>query len=415
MDGKVLCRKPDASSHQPHSTTLRTVIPAALRQAVLREHHDGVCGAHLGEAKTYGKLSAKYYWTGMYDDVKKYIQSCQPCAARKTTYHHREIPLGSLPIPKHPFEALGIDVLGPLPKTLRGNLYILVVTEYFTRWPMAFAMKNQKASTIATLLVEQVFCQHGFPSTLLSDRGPNFMSELMEAVLTLFHVQKLNTTAYHPQTNGLTERFNKSLTTMLTHFTNKKQSDWDTYIPYVLLAYRSAPHPLLKFSPFYVLYGREVRYPFDTLVSALKDKFHLDPVDMADYMIKLIDRLDLAHKAVSGQFSTAALERDQQNAELVNVPRYSVGQKVLILRPHVKKGTSAKLTPLWRGPYEVLERYTNNVNYRVQLLDKLGRKVNKAKPLMVHISGMKAYYSPNISQIRTSSGKVVRLVSRCPS
>jgi len=415
MDGKVLCHKADQVSRQPHSAPLRTVIPASLRQAVLREHHDGACGAHLGEAKTYGKLSAKYYWTGMYDDVKRYIQSCQLCAARKTTYHHQEIPVGSLPIPKQPFEALGIDVLGPLPKTNKGNQYILVVTEYFTRWPMAFAMKNQKAATIATLLVERVFCEHGFPRTLLSDRGRNFLSELMEAVLILFQVQKLNTTAYHPQTNGLTERFNKSLTVMLTHFTNKKQTDWDTYIPYVLLAYRSAPHPLLKFSPFYMLYGREVRYPFDTLVSALKNTYHLEPVDMADYMIKLIDRLDLAHKAASGRFSTAALEREQQNAELVNVPQYSIEQKVLILRPHVKKGTSAKLTAMWRGPFEVLERYANKVNYRVQLLDKLGRKVNNAKPLVVHISGMKPYYSPDISQIRTSSGKVVRLVSRCPS
>jgi hypothetical protein len=136
---------------------------------------------------------------------------------------------------------------------------------------------------------------------------------------------------------------------------------------------------------------------------------------MADYMIKLIDRLDLAHKAVSGQFNTAALEREQTNAELVNVPQYNIGQQVLILRPHVKKGTTAKFTAMWRGPYEVLERYHNNVNYRVQLLDKLGRKVNSAKPLMVHISGMKAYYSPDISQIRTSSGKVVRLVTRVSS
>jgi len=99
--------------------------------------------------------------------LSKYVQSCQRCAARKTAYHHREIPIGSLPIPKQPFEALGIDVLGPLPKTRCGNRYILVVTDYFTRCPMAFAMKNQRASTIATLLVEQVFCQHGFHNIAL--------------------------------------------------------------------------------------------------------------------------------------------------------------------------------------------------------------------------------------------------------
>jgi hypothetical protein len=412
--GGVLYRKPEGSNPPGALPALRPVIPASLQLAVLREHHDGACGAHLGQAKTYGKLSAKYYWRGMYDDVKKYVQSCQFCAARKTPYHHREIPIGSLPIPSQPFEALGIDVLGPLPKTRAGNQFILVVTDYFTRWPMAFPMKNQRAATIATLLVEQVFCQHGFPNTLLSDLGRNFLSDLMAAVLTLFHVRKLNTTAYHPQTNGLTERFNLTLVTMLTHFTNRQQNDWDTYIPYVLLAYRSAPHPLLRTSPFYVLYGRNIRYPFDTLLPAIAKTYHLEPVEMADYMVRLIDRLKLAHAAVTGRFNAAALQREQNNAELVDVPEYAIGQKVLIRRPHVRSGMSHKLSALWKGPYEVIERYNNKVNYRVQLLDRVGRKIPRAKPLMVHISGMKAYYAPQISQYRLSSGRVVRLVSRSP-
>jgi transposase InsO family protein len=411
----VLCRKTDARPGRNSAPILRPVIPSSLQLRVLREHHDGVCGAHLGESKTYGKISAKYYWNGMFNDIKKYVQSCQHCASRKTTYHHRQVPIGSLPIPKQPFEALGIDVLGPLPQTRLGNRYILVVTDYFTRWPMAFPMKNQRASTIATLLVEQVFCQHGFPSTLLSDQGSNFLSELIAAVLTLFHVKKLSTTAYHPQTNGLTERFNATLVTMLTHFTNKQQDDWDTYIPYVLLAYRSAPHPLLKTSPFYVLYGRNIRYPFDTLIPAVSNTYHLESVAMADYMVRLIDRLNLAHAAVTGRFNAANLEREQRNAQLVNVPGYDIGQRVLILRPYVKPGISHKLSALWKGPYEVIEKYNNRVNYRVQLLDKLGRKVANAKPLMVHISGMKAYYAPQISQFQTSSRRVVRLVSRTPS
>ena len=125
MESGVLCRKTEGRAGLAFSPTLRPVIPSSLQLAVLREHHDGVCGAHLGEAKTYGKLSAKYYWSGMFNDVKKYVQSCPRCAARKTAYHHRDIPIGSLPIPKQPFEALGIDVLGPLPKTRCGNRYIL--------------------------------------------------------------------------------------------------------------------------------------------------------------------------------------------------------------------------------------------------------------------------------------------------
>src|ERR1700722_10021353 len=105
----------------------------------------------------------------MYRDIIQYIKSCDQCAAKKTSYHHRSFPIGTIPYPSQPFEALGIDVLGPLPVTTKHNKYILVITDYFTRWPIALPMKDQKALTIATLLVEEVFCVHGFPSTLLSD------------------------------------------------------------------------------------------------------------------------------------------------------------------------------------------------------------------------------------------------------
>ena len=107
--------------------------------------------------------------------------------------------------------------------------YQYVIMSSNTRWPLAFAMRNQKAVTISTLLVEQVFCQHGFPATLLSDQGSNFLSELLAAVLKLFAVRKLTTSAYHPQTNGLTERFNHTLCTMLSHFVNTQTNNWDVY------------------------------------------------------------------------------------------------------------------------------------------------------------------------------------------
>lgn len=185
-------------------TSHRIVIPASMKHALMLEYHDSSCAAHLGLDKTYSRLSSKYYWKNMYAEVKRYINSCVKCAQKKTAHHHREIPISSLPTPSHPFECLGMDILGPLPRTIKGNQYILVITDYLTKWPIALAMKNQRASTIATLLVEQVFCQYGYPATILSDRGKNFLSHLMSSVLQLLKIRHLKTSSYHPQTNGLT-------------------------------------------------------------------------------------------------------------------------------------------------------------------------------------------------------------------
>lgn len=263
----------------------------------------------------------------------------------------------SLPIPSEPFEALGIDVLGPFPMTKRKNKFILVVTDYFTRWPMAFPMKDQKAPTIATLLVEQVFCVQGFPATLLSDRGSNFLSQVVAAVLEVFHVRKLNTTSYHPQTNGLTERFNNTLCTMLTPYTNENQDNWDELLPYVLLAYRTTPHNTTKQTPFYLLYGRNVRFPFDSLI----DHRPLDDMELkfttADYANNLIEKLKVAREVVHAELRKVNDQREVANAAITNPPTFEIGDKVLLHNPVVKTGRSRKLTSPWTGPFLVIDSY----------------------------------------------------------
>jgi hypothetical protein len=338
----------------------------------------------------------------MYRDVRQYVQSCVKCAARKTSFHHSQTPLLSIPRPTQPFESLGIDVLGPLPTTRQKNKYIVVITDYFTRWPVALPMKNQRASTIATLLVEQVFCQHGFPATLLSDRGSNFLSELMKAVLHVFHVKKLNTTSYHPQTNGLTERFNHTLCVMLSHYVSKNQNDWDEYLPYVLLAYRTTPHRTMKETPFYMLYGRNVRYPFDSLVPAAPlDESEVNwKEDAAEYVDRLIEKLKVAQSVVSERFLHHDEQRQADNEAMNKVMKYAVGDKVWLHNPVVKQGLTRKLTSPWTGPFQVVDSFNNLVNYKVHPLDKLGRLINGAKTRLVHVGRLKKYLDPQSSSIR---------------
>jgi hypothetical protein len=384
--------KPDdeeKESIQDGTYTHRLVIPESKKIELLNEYHDNVCAAHGGIYKTYSRLRRKYWWNGMKADVIRYVKSCFKCSIRKPYKQHQQIPIGSLPIPTQPFEAIALDVLGPLPITAKKNRYILVITDHFTRWPIAFPIKNQKTTTIATVLIEKVFLEYGFPSTLLSDRGSNFMSELMSSVLHIFRVKKLNTSAYHPQTNGLTERYNHTLAAQLTHYVNGNQSDWDEYLPYVVFAYRSAPHSTTGYSPYYLLFGREARFPIDSVIPIIDD---IAFANTDEYVQKLVDRFKALHSTVVNQAEGLQQQKQKHNESLTNIPVYDIGSKVLMYTPKTDKtGQVKKLTPLWRGPYEVIDQYANRLNYKLLKLDKLGRRIPRAKPKIAHVGRMKPY------------------------
>ena len=136
-------------------------------------------------------------------------------------------------------------------------------------------MPDQSALTIAKLLVEHIISRHGVPSELLSDRGPAFLSNLLKEVYKLMGIKKTNTTAYYPQTDGLVERFNRTLTDMLAKTVEKSGKDWDLRLPYVLFAYRSSPQESTKESPFFLLYGRDPTLRVFVYVPSAKSGKHI--------------------------------------------------------------------------------------------------------------------------------------------
>jgi transposase InsO family protein len=126
---------------------------------------------------------------------------------------------------KQPFEMISIDFLGPLPLSQNGNKYILVISDYLTRWPEAFVTADMKATTVAKILVDEIICRHSAPQTILSDQGREFMAEIVKQTCDYFKANKINTTAYHPQTNGLTEKFKGTLCKMLSAYANENQTN----------------------------------------------------------------------------------------------------------------------------------------------------------------------------------------------
>ena len=238
--------------------TLRMVVPESDRESLFHEAHSGKYGGHLREVKIHSRLSHHYWWPGMRQDIVKWCRTCLVCATRSVG---KQIKPFLTPIPVDgPFDWIGVDVL-QLPKSSRGNCYAIVFMDYFTKWPEVFLATDQTALTIAKLLVEEVISRHGVPRELLSDRGASFLSKLLAEICLLMGIKKVNTTAYHPQTDGLVERFNRTLLDMLSKTVQSGRQDWDVRLPYVLFAYRATMQHSMGESPFFLMYGRDPQLP----------------------------------------------------------------------------------------------------------------------------------------------------------
>ena len=208
-----------------------------VRATLLSETHDGKFAGHFGEQKVYNLLRKMYWWDGMRADIRRYCRSCLICATRKGTGRATRPPLQPISV-GGPFHRVGVDVL-QLPKTFDGNCYVIVFADYLTKWEEAFPTNDQKAETIAKLFVENIVCHHGVPEELLSDRGSNFLSELIQEVCELLGVKKINTSGYHPQCDRLVEKFNSTLINMIAKSAESRACDWDRHLPYLLFSYRA--------------------------------------------------------------------------------------------------------------------------------------------------------------------------------
>ena len=179
----------------------------------MMDYHSGFLAGHFSGPCLYQMLARRWWWKCMYQDALEYAESCPQCAIVKGTGRKNKPPLHPIPT-ERPFQIVGVNIM-KLPVTTRGNKYVVVFQDMFTKWPMVYPTSNQKAETIACLLVEQIVPFFGVPEALLSDRGTNLLSHLMKDICRLLEIKKLNTTAHHPECDGAIERFNRTLKTML--------------------------------------------------------------------------------------------------------------------------------------------------------------------------------------------------------
>ena len=229
VEKNVLCRK--WIDEEAGKETLQIVVPKFASPAILRDAHQQV-----GIAKTFEMIQRTFYWTGFYKDIdEEYCKSCELCAKNKVVPRPRS-PMKPIDVVPVPFYMVRIDLIGPLKLTRQGNKYILPIIDYYMKYAEAIALPNQGAETVVRAL-EQVFVRHGMPSVLRTDQGRNSESHLVASMCQLFGIEKRRTTAYHPQTDGLCERFKGILKSLLRMRVNNDKDDWDEQLPHALLAY----------------------------------------------------------------------------------------------------------------------------------------------------------------------------------
>ena len=319
------------------------MLPEKCRALVLRIAYDVPTGGHLGIMKTKDRILQCYYWPGAFQDITEYCKTCEVCQ-RSRGRRPTRAPMMPMPLIQKPFTRIAMDLIGPLPKTKRGNQFILTICDYATRYPEAIPLSSTEAPKIAKELI-LLFSRVGIPEEILTDQGANFMSTMLNEVYHTLQITRIRTTPYHPQTDCVVERFNGTLKFMLRKFTSWNQKDWDDYLPYLLFSYREAPQETTGFSPFELLYGHRVRGPLDVLRDSWTGE-RSEEIPVAAHVIRMRDQLQemtdlVQEKAVEVQKKQKrCYDKGSKEREL------KVDDEVLVLLPEATN----KLKLEWVGP-----------------------------------------------------------------
>lgn len=356
------------------------IVPRELKKEVIHQMHDSVLSAHLGIKKTNEKAKQRYYWFNMKEDIALFIKACDVCAADKGPPKKARAPLGSLTTGA-PWDTLAIDYMGPFPVTPRGNRYIMVMTDHFSKYVEVIAMPNQHAEECALTIVNEFVARWGSPLTIHTDQGMTFESKVFKKMCEILGVRKTRSSPRNPKGNGQTERFNRTLVQMIRAFLTGEQEDWDLNLGCLAGAYRATPNESTRLSPNLLAIGREIRLPSDLIYNSPIEQPNTD-ITVVDYVEVLKNRMLHAHDVARRYLKEGAKRSKALYDTKVVLYSYKPGDAVWCLHETKKPGVSPKLQRQFDGPYVVKSRLST-LNFLVQF-DKSGREKvlhhNKLKP-----------------------------------
>ena len=288
----ILYRKSYTDNSSSKKVLWQLVVPKAYRARALAGWHDDV--GHQGGMRTMSLLRERCFWPGMQAEATQYVVKCSRCLRRKTT--PQVAPLQPIYVTQ-PLQLVRMDYLSLEPS--KGNIEnVLVITDHFTRYALAYPSKTQTAQATGRILSDNVICHYGFPEKFISDQGRNFESDLIKELCKIAGVKKLHTTPYHPQGNGQCERSNSTLCNMLGTLSEEAKSDWKSYLGCMTHAYNCTKHASTTYSPYFLMFGRHPRLPIDVEFGLPKHNCG-DNSSKSRYVQKLRRRLNYAFKKAS--------------------------------------------------------------------------------------------------------------------
>lgn len=316
---------------------------------------------HYGITVTMNRILKDYWWPGMYDFIKEYLSNCKECNAYDDASGGRSVKT----IPQHIawtglFDVVGVDYMGPLPETPRGNKYLLMFNCQASDFAEWFATPRNNAEETAKYYVKEIICRYYPPNFLLSDRGGEFVNDIVNSINNVAGVLRKVTSGYHPQTNGQVEKHNHILMSLLRKLCAKNPQDWDLWLPYALLCDRSRPRVATGYSPMYLMYGKE-----HVLFNDFRNlpEYEHDEVKCLEARLEHINKLI---EIVSPELVNRAQERAREAQELLdNIEGLEPGTYVQVRRKDYSK--VPKLMPRFLGLYRVVKRLSHG-NYKIERL-----------------------------------------------
>ncbi|GJP48503.1 hypothetical protein CLOM_g7787, partial [Closterium sp. NIES-68] len=350
-----------------------------LRQLLLEEYHDVLYAGHFGSNKTLTGIAKHYYWPHMADDVQKFVTSCDTCQRMKSSKQKKAGLLQPLPVPEQPWQVVSLDFITGLPPTSSGHDAILVVIDKFSKMGH-FIPTHTTARTeeTAQLFVRHIISQHGIPTTLISDRDPKFTSKFWKELMSLLGTKLAMSSAYHPQTDGQTERLNQIVEQLLRAACKDDISKWDLHLPVLEFAYNNATHAATGQTPFFLCYGRHPLTPQKPTASATVQPAH-------DFITTMHQLWDRTHKRLLDIQQQQKRQADRHR----NDHTITVGDQVLLDTRNLDiSHLPSKLRPRFCGPF-LVEAQVTPVTFRLRL--PATWKIHNA----FHVQLLKPYRDPN--------------------
>ena len=349
-----------------------------LRNFLMKEAHNTKYSIHPGADKMYHDMRTSYWWPGMKKDIATFVSKCLTCSKVKAE-HQRPSGLLEQPIiPVWKWESIAMDFITKLPRTTAGHDSIWVVVDRLTKSAHFLPIREDfKVEKLAKVYMKEIICRHGTPIDIISDRDARFTSRLWETFQSAMGTKLNLSTAFHPQTDGQTERTIQTLEDMLRSCVIDFGGNWDTYLPLAEFSYNNSYHTSIQMAPFEALYGRKCRSPISW--HEIGQAQITGPELIQEATDKILQVRDNLLKARNRQKSYADKGRKPMEFETGD----NVLLKVSPWKGVVRFGKKGKLAPRYVGPFKILERI-GKVAYRLDLPEGL----SNVHPVF-HVSNLK--------------------------